>query len=143
MTGMDASQVKQLAKRSQKETLENSFLTHWTLLFPQLPPPVRQHKVKNPKTGRDWRIDFAWPEWKLGVEIQGGAWVGGGHNTALGQARDYERQNTLTRYGWRMLFFSTPMLKDMASAVEQVAEILCNAEEVEDADDSGTSRRSG
>lgn len=127
---MDAHEVKKLAKRSPKETLENSFLLHWTLLFPQLPPPVRQWKILNPATKRHWMLDFAWPEWKLAVEIQGGSWVMGGHNTALGQQKDYIRHNYLTQNGWRCLYFNTPMLKHMADVVEQVAEVLCDAREV-------------
>lgn len=130
---MDCSpkQVKQLAKRSKKEALENKFLGYWVALFPDLPPPVRQHKFH---PTRKWRWDFAWPEWKLAVEIQGGSWVGGGHNTALGQANDYEKHNEAVRLGWRTLFFNTPMLKDMAAAVELAAEVLCEAQEVVDGD---------
>lgn len=130
---MEASKVKQLAKRSKKEELENSFAYHWSLLYPQLPPPVRQYPIKNPATGRDWRIDFAFPEEdvKLGVEIQGGSWVKGGHNTAIGQEKDYIRHNELVRMGWRILYFNTPMCKHMANVVDTVAEILCAAEIVE------------
>jgi very-short-patch-repair endonuclease len=130
---MDQDQVKQLAKRSQKETLENSFLTHWVLLFPTLPPPQRQYPVRNPVSGRDWKIDFAWAEPKIGVEIQGGAWMkgGGGHTTAMGQARDYIRHNYLTKIGWRFLYFNTVQCKDMASVVELVADVLCDMKETE------------
>lgn len=28
---------------------------------------------------RDWRFDFAWPEQKAAVEIEGGIWVRGAH----------------------------------------------------------------
>ena len=128
----DQETVKKLAKRSDKEGLENSFLAHWVMLFPQLPPPVRQFKIRNPNTGRDWRLDFAWAEELLAVEIQGGAWTGGGHNTALGQQKDYIRHNHLTWKGWRVLYFNTPMLKHMADVVEEVAEVLCNAKEIDD-----------
>lgn len=124
MKSHSSTDVKKLAKRSQKETLENNFHAHWALMFGNLPEPVRQHKF-HPE--RKWRWDFAWPDQKLAVEIQGGSWVGGGHNTGAGQAKDYEKLNAATRLGWRCLLYSTPMLKDMASVVEEVAEILCNA----------------
>lgn len=121
---LDQKQVQQLAKRSPKEALENSFQAHWTLLFPQLPPPVRQHR---PIEGRKWAIDFAWVDEKLACELAGGSWTGGGHNRALGQAKDYEKHNALTRAGWRVFYFNTPMLKHMADVVTEVAEALCNA----------------
>ncbi len=128
---MDQEQVKQLAKRSQKESLENKFLVYWTILYPQLPPPTRQHPILNPDTGRFWKIDFAWVPDLLAVEIQGGSWLlKGGHNTALGQAKDYARQNHLIANGWRLLCYNTPMLKDMAAVVTNVAEVLCHSKEL-------------
>ena len=124
---LDQQQVKLLASSSQKQKLENSFMAHWVLLFPNLPEPVRQHKF-HPQ--RKWAFDFSFVEDKLAIEIQGGSWQGGGHNTALGQAKDYEKHNAATKLGWRVLFFNTPMLKDMAAVVTEVAEVLCHAEEV-------------
>ena len=109
---------------SQKSSLEESFATHGRIMFPNLPPPVRQHR---PIEGRKWALDFSWPDQLLGVELQGGSWSGGGHNRALGQAKDYEKANALTAAGWRCLFYSTPMLKDMALVVEEVAQVLCRA----------------
>ena len=130
MNVQDAATVQKLAKRSPKEELENSFRTHWTLLFGDLPMPVRQYPIRNHATGRDWKLDFAWVEERLAVEIQGGAWTGGGHNTAKGQHSDYCRHNELTRRGWRILYFNTIACKNMAEVVTDCAEILCAAEEV-------------
>lgn len=127
MNTRSVEQVKQLAKRSPKDQLENSFLYHWSLLFPQLPPPVRQHK---PIPGRRFACDFAWVEERLAVEIMGGSYIKGGHNTAVGQAKDYEKHNNMTRLGWSVLYYSTPMCKHMTTVVEEVAEVLCHAEEV-------------
>ena len=116
-----------IKKPSQKSALEESFFRHWKLLFSKLPEPERQYPILNPESGRFWKIDFCWPPEKICVEIQGGAWSGGGHNTALGQAKDYARQNYLTRNGWRCYFYNSPMLKNMAAVTEEVAEILTNA----------------
>lgn len=117
-------------KQSQKATLEDQFMGTWERLWPNLPPPLRQYPVKNPETNRFWRIDFSWPEWRLAVEIQGGSFVGGRHNSAVGQARDYAKHNHLTANGWRVLYFSTPMLRSVEDVVEIVAEILCHAKEI-------------
>lgn len=124
------TEVRELAKRSKKEELENNFHCHWVMMFGNLPEPVRQHPILNPKTNRHWKLDFAWPEEKLAVEIQGGSFVRGGHNTAQGQHSDYERHNALVRMGWRILYFNTIACKHMESVVESVAEVLCSAEEV-------------
>lgn len=124
------TEVRQLAKRSKKEEYENNFYCHWVMMYGNLPEPVRQHPILNPKTNRHWKLDFAWPDWKIFVELQGGAFIRGGHTTALGQHADYERQNALTRMGWRGLYFNTVALRNMADVVEYVAEFLCNAKEV-------------
>lgn len=92
--------------------------------------PSRQHPILNPKTNRSFKLDFAWVPERIAVEIQGGAHVQGSHNRAAGQAHDYARHNHLTKLGWRVLYFNTPMLKDMAACVEETAELLCNAKEV-------------
>jgi len=126
------TEVRELAKRSKKEELENAFHLHWVMMFGNLPEPVRQYPVLNPKTGRHWKLDFAFVPEKICVEIQGGAWIKGGHTTALGQHSDYERHNALTRMGWRCLYFNSVATKHMAEVVEFVAEFLCSAEEVTD-----------
>lgn len=123
-------EVRAMAKVSKKTELEDAFYLHWQLMFPDLPMPVRQHPILNPKTNRHWKLDFAWPQEKLAVELQGGSFIRGGHNTAKGQHSDYERHNTLTKMGWRTLFFNTIGCKDMAAAVEFVAEVLTDAKEV-------------
>jgi very-short-patch-repair endonuclease len=130
---LSGQQVRQQASSSRKQKLENEFLSHWVLLHGNLPEPARQHPIRNPNTGRDWKLDFAWVQEKLAVEIQGGSYLAkGGHNTAAGQAKDYIRHNHLTRNGWRVLYFNTPMLKHMAAVVEEVAEVLCGAVEIQE-----------
>jgi len=127
---MDSSEVRKLAKRSQKDRLENSFYAHWHLLYGNLPPPERQFPVLNPKTGRFYKLDFAFQTELLAVEISGGAWVQGSHNRAGGQAHDYERHNHLTRLGWRVLYYNTVQCKHMEDVVTEVAEILCSAKDI-------------
>ena len=61
--------------------------------------PAQQHYF-HPE--RRWRFDFAWPEHKLAVEIQG---FGSGHNSYTGMSSDYEKHNEALRLGWRILYF--------------------------------------
>lgn len=66
----------------------------------RLPVPTREHRFAPP---RRWRLDFAWPAQLVGVEVDGGSWVGGRHNRASGFAKDLEKHNAATLLGWRIL----------------------------------------
>ena len=126
MEELTQEQVQSLAKRSQKETLENRFLATWVSEFPDLPVPERQVHFHDK---RRWRFDFAWVEDKLAVEIQGGTWIKGGHNSGYGVTADYEKLRVAQRMGWRVLPYSTQDCKDMVRVVTEVAEILCGVPE--------------
>ncbi len=58
--------------------------------------------------GRKHRFDFAWPDCKVAVEVDGGQWRshGGRHNTDA----DREKLNLAAALGWRVLRFSGAML---------------------------------
>lgn len=62
---------------------------------------------------RKWRLDFAWPEKKLGVEVHGGIWSGkfGGHTSGKGRARDMEKMNEAVLLGWRVIEIASPHIK--------------------------------
>ncbi len=59
---------------------------------------------------QDWRFDFAWPEKKIAVEIDGGQWMfgGGRHNTD----EDRLKLNTAALMGWRVIRFSVKTMQD-------------------------------
>lgn len=84
-----------------------------------LPEPVREYRaIKD----RRFRWDFAWPERKLLVEIQGDIWAGrrgeqSGHTSGTGLTRDYEKNNLAVMAGWQVLFFAGAMIKD-GTAIE-------------------------
>jgi hypothetical protein len=59
----------------------------------------------------DWRFDFAWPDLMLAVEVEGGMWSGGRHNRAQGFAEDCRKYNAAVRLGWRVLRYTTDMVK--------------------------------
>lgn len=65
----------------------------------KLPQPTQQY-IFHPQ--RRWRLDFAWPEHKLAVEIQG---FGTGHTSYKGMQSDYEKHNEALLLGWRFLYF--------------------------------------
>jgi len=73
----------------------------------RLPMPVAEYRFH---PTRKWRIDWAWPKYKLAVEIEGGIWVKGRHNRGKGFLGDIEKYNELTRMGWKLFRF-TPQQK--------------------------------
>lgn len=66
----------------------------------KLPKPEREFRFAAP---RRWRFDFAWPDRKLAVEVEGGIWAAGRHNRPLGMMADMEKYNAATLLGWRVL----------------------------------------
>lgn len=80
--------------------LEDTFA--WQCVAYHLPEPKREWRfMKN----RRWRFDFAWPEQKLAVEIQGGTWAKGpqAHGHGRGFTRDCAKSFAAQALGWRVL----------------------------------------
>ncbi len=123
----EPEEVKRIAKHTRKAQLEQRFLEAWTVHYRNLPRPIMQHRFHQV---RKWRWDFCWPEQKLAVEIQGGSFVGGGHNRGAQQQKDYEKQRVAVALGWRVLPFNTIDMKDPEAVVTFVAEVLTNAREI-------------
>lgn len=79
-----------------------------------LPTPVAEFKF-HPE--RKWRLDYAWPERKIGLEIEGGIWIrgrsghGGAHSLPSNIVRDMEKMNEAQRLGWRIFRFQPRQLK--------------------------------
>lgn len=85
-----------------------------------LPVPVMEHRF-HPQ--RRWLIDVAWPDLKLGVELQGGVFVRGAHARGTQYRKDCEKLNTAQLMGWRLLWFTYPDLND-GSATAMIREAL-------------------
>lgn len=61
---------------------------------------------------RRWRFDFALPEKKLAIEIDGGIWNAGRHSRGKGQINDMEKGNAAVCLGWQILHFEPRMISD-------------------------------
>jgi hypothetical protein len=60
-----------------------------------LPRPVLQYEIEDLR-GRIWRLDFAWPECRVGAEYDGMDW----HSGPEAFRRDRERVSALQELGW-------------------------------------------
>jgi very-short-patch-repair endonuclease len=71
-----------------------------------LPEPEVEFKFD---AKRGWRFDFAWPDAKVAVEVEGGTQLQGGgrHNRAQGYEKDCEKYNAAAIAGWLVLRFTT------------------------------------
>ena len=59
---------------------------------------------------RKWRLDFAWPELWLGIEIQGSTWARGKHSRGRGHANDCQKISEATAMGWSIMTVTTEQI---------------------------------
>jgi hypothetical protein len=88
-------------------------------------PTNRDGKEYRVIPSRRWRFDYAYPEYKIGIEIHGGIWIRGGHTRGSGFIRDREKINQATLAGWLVLEFpiiTTDTLPD--NCVEMIARAI-------------------
>lgn len=78
--------------------------------------PVREFQF-HPE--RKWRFDFAFPERKLAIEIEGI----GRHQTISGFTKDAEKYNAAAKLGWKVMRYTTAMVM-RADAINDVLEML-------------------
>lgn len=91
----------------------------------KLPMPEREHKFH---PTRRWRFDLAYPARSLAIEVEGGVYSGGRHTRGKGFTDDCEKYNQAVLLGWRVLRFTTAMIKSGAAieTIERAIETLRN-----------------
>lgn len=79
---------------------------------------------------RKWRFDYAWPEFKLALENEGGIWRGyakgqaaGAHSHPLNIMRDKEKYSAAAVLGWRIVYCAPETLRT-AATVEMIRAAL-------------------
>jgi very-short-patch-repair endonuclease len=101
---------------------EQSFLYYMRLLASDVEEPEEEFRFD---PVRRWRFDFAWPEKRVAVEIDGGQWLpnGGRHS----RDSDRAKLNRAAVMGWRVLRFSPQELNSNPhDAIQCVREALEN-----------------
>ncbi len=96
-----------------ESVLEDKFIG--LIVGSDLGMPVMQHSVC--VTGASYRLDFAYPEVKLGIECDGYRW----HSSPAQLDRDRTRKNSLQSIGWTVLSYTYSQIVDKGDSV--VAEI--------------------
>lgn len=66
----------------------------------QLPKPEQEYRFH---PVRKWRFDYAFPDKKLALEVEGGVWIQGRHTRGSGFVRDVQKYNAASCLGWRLL----------------------------------------
>ena len=101
--------------------LEQQFSDKWGRLYPSLlflrevtiPPweawASERKALGLAKVRRAFVADFAWPDARVVVEVQGGTWVTSGHSTGTGIQRDAIKALTAAAGGWVVV----PLTGDM------------------------------
>lgn len=106
----------------------------------KLPEPVREYRFAAEHVGagkgskqrlidaglRDFRFDFAWPELRVAVEVDGGMYIKGGHTSGTGASRDREKDDQAMRLGWS-IYRCTPAMIKRGRAVETIEILLSMA----------------
>jgi len=72
---------------------------------------------------RRWRFDFAWPDARLAVEVEGGVWsrragAGGRHNRGAGYLADLAKYNAAALAGWTLLRYTDREIRTGEAAQE-------------------------
>ncbi len=94
----------------------------WESVSARWPEAVQEHQ---PIDGRRFRIDIAFVERKVAVEVDGWTYHGK-HRSA--HAKDRQRQNLLVAEGWRVLRFTTgEIFGDLTSVLAMIQCVLDDA----------------
>ena len=103
--------------------LEDQFLKQWQDTNPSL-LLVREYSAvptweadflvrhSRSKRSKPYRLDFAHPLSRTGIEIQGGVYNRGRHVTGSGYERDCKKYNLAYTSGWTIFLLSSTMAKD-------------------------------
>lgn len=65
-----------------------------------LPMPETEYRFH---PSRKWRFDYAWPDQRIALEVEGGVWTQGRHTRGKGFLGDMDKYNEAAVDGWRIL----------------------------------------
>lgn len=92
----DAKRTRK-TKRAKRTTAPDPFPAYCAAVG--LPAPVPEHRFCE----RRWRLDYAWPEHKVALEVEGGVWTRGRHTRGQGYTNDMKKYNRAALEGWTLI----------------------------------------
>ncbi len=98
---------------SRKSDLEAAFARGLDMFGEDLPRVREQYECV---PGRKFTADFAFPEQRLAVWVEGGVFTGQAHGSVSGILKDIERANAYAIAGWRVMRFSAKDLTARTAA---------------------------
>lgn len=90
--------ARDFKRQKQKEETERQ-ARQFAIMCEQYGVPlfVREFEFR---TGRDSKFDFAWPAFKIALEVEGAIFIGGAHNRPNRFAADLEKYNAAASAAW-------------------------------------------
>ena len=79
-----------------KHASEPEFIFAHQALSDKLPPFICEYRFDDV---RKFRFDFAWPDLKFAVELEGGIFTRGAHSSPMGILRDMDKGNLAVMLG--------------------------------------------
>lgn len=101
-TQTDAEKQVKAAKRGARKKRKRARRRKFCGLLQDrgLPCPEPEHMFHD---SRKWRIDYAWPDDKVALEVEGGVWTRGGHTRGSGFMKDVEKYNEVALHGFVLI----------------------------------------
>lgn len=87
-------------------------------------PPFREQYYFAKSIGRKYTADFAFLEFDLLIEIQGGIWTRGAHGHPTGLKSDIEKQQHVAFLNFVMLPFTPDQILESRFAIEWTIRVL-------------------
>lgn len=70
--------------------------------------PIREFRFHQK---RRWRFDFAYPEIKMAIEVQGGVFTNGAHVRGAFYQKEMEKFRIAAMHGWKVLPYTSPDIR--------------------------------
>lgn len=92
------------------------------LRLSNIPEPEREYTFAA-EANRRWRFDYAWPDKRIAVELEGGVWQGGAHQRAARFNSDCDKYNNAAVNGWTVLRYTRYHMRDIRCILETLADV--------------------
>lgn len=96
-------QYNAAVQQARKDKL-NAIASRQLSGLPDFIPELEFHPV------RKWRLDYAWPQRKVALEVHGGVFKKSRHTTGVGFTKDREKMNEAQLHGWIVIEVTTDQL---------------------------------